>query len=617
MTRKKTAGLSIKYKFLALLVLLPTATLGLYLMVSIDLFKSDKVIYVFDSTAAVSKTLAAQAQAELSSMLSGLKPLLEGFDFQARKFSPASEALFQKQSSVKWLAVFSADDPKTALAELGQKDFQLDTSTLQELQGLACQNEVALRPSPVASQEKEDVFYVAYCKSERVPGGVDAKHVVVGAVTQPSLGQAFKKGSVYSNYLISPKGQRILGPPLELGLDFAQWGIFEAAKNSKLTTVTQETSSPLGTRLIASLSLLSAGGLMSLSFVEKDVALQAVKTLLLKSILFFFAIVFFAVIVSTIGSNKLTATLRELEQATNQVAEGHFDAHVTVRSSDEIGQLAANFNRMAAEVLRLMQENTAKIRMEKELETARLVQETLLPPASFVSGSVQISGFYSPASECGGDWWHYNEIGNKTFLWIGDVTGHGASAALITSAVKATATVLEGVQSLTPATALSLLNKVIYRTAKGTMHMTFFVAAYDKTTQELTYACASHNPPFLVRSSKTSLSRQDFEPLDAVNDLRLGQKADTRYKETKTKIASGDYLLFYTDGILDLGNPGGQPWGERNFIKSAIAAYAPSGTAEEFVSRIEKDARQHRGDAALVDDVTFFACKIAPGMEVS
>ncbi len=102
-----------------------------------------------------------------------------------------------------------------------------------------------------------------------------------------------------------------------------------------------------------------------------------------------------------------------------------------------------NFNIMAAEVSRLLDQTAEKARMESELQTAKTVQETLFPETRAKIGPLAIAGYYEPASECGGDWWHYCQIGNKIFLWIGDATGHGAPAALITSAAKSASTIIE------------------------------------------------------------------------------------------------------------------------------------------------------------------------------
>ena len=94
---------------------------------------------------------------------------------------------------------------------------------------------------------------------------------------------------------------------------------------------------------------------------------------------------------------------------------------------------------MAGELAVLLQETAEKSRMDKDLEIVQTVQTTLLPPAELVErGGLSFAGKLHTAGICGGDWWTYRDLADgKLLLAIGDVTGHGASAAMITAAAKA------------------------------------------------------------------------------------------------------------------------------------------------------------------------------------
>jgi sigma-B regulation protein RsbU (phosphoserine phosphatase) len=281
---------------------------------------------------------------------------------------------------------------------------------------------------------------------------------------------------------------------------------------------------------------------------------------------------------------------------------------VSIKTSDEVGALAENFNLMAAEVSRLLQETAQKARMESELQTAKTVQETLFPETEAQIGPLSIAGFYEPASECGGDWWHYCLVGKKIFLWIGDATGHGAPAALITSAAKSASTIIERL-NITPAQALELLNRSIYDVSKGRIMMTFFLASYDPETQEMTYANASHEAPFLIKKGEGPLSKKDLVPLNEVNNPRLGQDRETKYKQTVVKLAANDMVFFYTDGIPEIQNSLKVSWGERQFIKAIVSANKDYPSAHDSVARMAQMMQDHRQGETLVDDVTFFVVK--------
>ncbi|MBX3018910.1 MAG: serine/threonine-protein phosphatase, partial [Bdellovibrionaceae bacterium] len=208
-----------------------------------------------------------------------------------------------------------------------------------------------------------------------------------------------------------------------------------------------------------------------------------------------------------------------------------------------------------------------------------------------------------------GDWWHYNWVNGKVFLWIGDATGHGAPAALITSAAKSASTIIENLR-VDPATALDLLNRSIYDISKGKIMMTFFLACYDPKTRVLSYANASHEAPYLIRKNENPPKKRDLIPLNDVNNPRLGQSRETRYQQTQIELGEGDRILFYTDGIPDIQNPKKEAWGEREFIKSILASNKDYAPIDESVARLTKSFTQHRQQAPLIDDITFFMAEV-------
>src|SRR5205085_8451616 len=108
--------------------------------------------------------------------------------------------------------------------------------------------------------------------------------------------------------------------------------------------------------------------------------------------------------------------------------------------------------------------------LEKELELARTIQETLVPTADLIErGPIKVAGHFQPATQCGGDWWAVHDLpGDKVLIIIGDVTGHGVPAAMITAAAKAACDVgraLEGPR-LTPGRLLELMNGAIFESAR-------------------------------------------------------------------------------------------------------------------------------------------------------
>ena len=351
------------------------------------------------------------------------------------------------------------------------------------------------------------------------------------------------------------------------------------------------------------------GDLAVVARVDKKKALKAVQILVAKSLLFFVALIASTLVISVIASSRLTSTLRDLFEATRKIAQGDFSVRVESQSSDEVGGLATSFNWMAGEVKRLMSETAEKARMESELSTVRTVQETLFPPSTAQFGNLYISGHFEPASECGGDWWSYSEINGKIYIYVGDATGHGAPAALITSAARSASAVIESLPDITPARAMSILNRAIALTSKGQINMTVFLACQDPEQMTFTDAHASHDPPYLLKWTGEKLSKRDLTPLNDVNGPRLGEQKDFQYDQLTLQLGPGDQVLFYTDGVLDIENTEGKKWGERAFLKSMLDSANSGVKPSEKLAMIKNEAQTFRGKCNLVDDVTIVICE--------
>lgn len=580
-----------------------------YLLLALKIFEEDKIAYVFDSSSKMSGTVASQIKTTLNAALGASKPLFQDFLLQ-QKFSTVSESIFNNESGFEAVIVFSKSEAgiyeKSAALE---KTPQFAEGMVKALQGYLPTyfTEVDALQRLVRNPYYDERLFIF----EKVTDEARRRsNVFLLIVRMSELSEMFRSVTGQKLYLISQDGTVMFGPDGSVGHNLKESVIPSILKKS-LTVVSQgaETiKSKDGVDLLVSYSKVGFGDLIVINTVEKTLALSAVQVLIRKSLIFFGLLISLTVILSLFASSNLTQSLTQLFQATKRIAEGDFKIQVDVKSRDEVGILADNFNIMAAEVSRLLEQTAEKARMESELQTAKTVQDTLFPDSKARIGDLAIAGFYEPASECGGDWWHYCEIGSKIFLWIGDATGHGAPAALITSAAKSAATIIEKL-NVSPAQALEMLNRSIYDVSKGRIMMTFFLASFDKENGELTYCNASHEAPFLLRKKEGELKKKDLELLNEVNNPRLGQARESIYKEVTVQIHKGDSVFFYTDGLQDIQNLKKESWGERNFIKALLSANPSNVDVGTFVSQFSQSFTDFRQGAPLVDDVTFFVVK--------
>ena len=607
----KKRGLSIRYKVLLLLTSIPVVTLSIYLVLALDIFKKDKIAYVFDSTSSMSANVATQIKTQLNSILTTCRPIFQDY-LNQEKFSEMGQKIFANEFSIESIIVLKKDaENKFSRSEILEKEPGLADATLQSL---GMEKDLLIQ----LSQQNSRQFRVPFSDDrglivERViDPATQRENIFFVVIKLNELAEVFKAKAAQKLYLVTGSGKVLFGPDESMGK-----GIQEIVEPSfvqspeKAASVAQgaeRRTSKLGEELLVSFSKAGFADLFVVSTVAEEKALSAVTILIRRSLIFFGLLVSVTTLLSLLASNSLTSALTELFKATKKISKGDFDVNVAVRSNDEVGQLAENFSIMAAEVSRLMAQTAEKARMENELQTARTVQETLFPLTSAQLGNVSIAGHYEPASECGGDWWHYCQIGARFYFWIGDATGHGVPAALITSAAKSAATIIE-TMNVGPDKAMELLNRSIYDVSKGRIMMTFFLGSFDLETGEFVYCNASHEAPFLIKKSETALKKKDLVPLNEVNNPRLGQARDSSYQQTSVQLDEGDSVFFYTDGIPDIQNPAKEAWGEREFIKALISANKDQPEVGASVDRFILSFQGHRQGAALIDDVTFFVVK--------
>jgi len=303
---------------------------------------------------------------------------------------------------------------------------------------------------------------------------------------------------------------------------------------------------------------------------------------------------------------RITKPIKALAIQADRIASGDLDVRADITSNDEIGSLAGRFNFMAEQVNVLLLEASQKASMEKELELASAIQSTLVPDTASVDlAGLSLAGYFSTATQCGGDWWSYFIlVEERCLLLIGDVTGHGVAPAMITAAAKgavsSTMSVTGGDFELPPL--LGAMNTAIHDAARGKYVMTCFAALFDPRTRVLSYANAGHNFPYLYHASEQKLSNL------VVRGNRLGDVSASAFQVKQEEVKPNDMLVLYTDGLVECEDARGEEFGERRFralIRKNVAR-PPAQARDEIVAR----ALDFYGQVPQKDDITLVICKI-------
>jgi hypothetical protein len=257
-----------------------------------------------------------------------------------------------------------------------------------------------------------------------------------------------------------------------------------------------------------------------------------------------------------------------------------------------------------------------------------MVQSTFFPRSESQNGPIYMTGFYQPASECGGDLWgHFELEPGVEFFFIGDAMGHGAPAALVTAmAYSTTMTIADVVRDHSgmrdsPARVLERMNRIIHEAVRGTISMTFFACVIDTKRGLMTFANAGHNFPVIIPTDRddprapTDKRNLRVPPISLkLRGTPLGMDANTKYHDKTIALRPGDKVLYFTDGLIECSSPKGEVWGRKYLIEQAVdtALLPPTEMKDELLSR----AFTFFANKPLDDDVTAVVVEIAASWQV-
>ena len=237
----------------------------------------------------------------------------------------------------------------------------------------------------------------------------------------------------------------------------------------------------------------------------------------------------------------------------------------------------------------------AKLRRRKRLSLAAEMQWELLPPLTFGTRRVVITGGLEPAYEVGGDSFDYAVNGDIADLLVIDAVGHGLPAALLAS-VAISAYRYGRRNSLELPDLAAEVSAAIADQFSASQFATAVLARLDLSTGVLRWINAGHPEPLILRGASL------VSPPHCPPSRPLGLQ-DTKPDVCTTRLEPGDRLLLYTDGITEARSPAGEFFGEQrlaDFISSALAAGDP---APETVRRLMRSLLDHQADQ-LQDDAS-------------
>lgn len=303
-------------------------------------------------------------------------------------------------------------------------------------------------------------------------------------------------------------------------------------------------------------------------------------------------------LVAYIASKSLSRPISALSEAVIRVGEGDWDTRADFHSKDELGELAANFNNMVPQ----LREHSAT---QQALSLADEAQQSLFPQGPPEIAGAEIGARCTFSEKTGGDYYDFvdcSPCGAGQFSTaIGDVSGHGVSAALLMTSARAYIRALTG-QGLPLMEVVGRANRLITGDCAKTGHfMTAFTAICNMETRTVTWIRAGHDPGLLYTPATDT-----FEELIG-QGLALGVDEEYLYQETVTPVEAGQILILYTDGIWEAHSPAGKSFGKDNLRR--IICENSHRSAQEMVDLLITEVQNHRKGLPLEDDCTAIIIK--------
>jgi serine phosphatase RsbU (regulator of sigma subunit)/ketosteroid isomerase-like protein len=226
---------------------------------------------------------------------------------------------------------------------------------------------------------------------------------------------------------------------------------------------------------------------------------------------------------------------------------------------------------------RLEQEIRERERVEQELRVARTIQQASLPKEVPEMEGWQISPFYRPAREVGGDFYDFHLLSEgRLGVVVGDATGKGVPAALVMSTTCGMLQLAaQALDSSSPSEVLARVNETLLARIPLNMFVTCFYAILDPESASLSYANAGHDLPYLRRVGG------DAEELRA-RGMPLGLMPGMSYEQKEIVLGAGEAALFYSDGLVEAHDQRGEMFGFPR-LRALVAEHGEDRSLEDFL----------------------------------
>lgn len=606
--RNHSMKMSLKWKFIIAFTVIPLVSLSVFFFLIYKTIKSDRLASIYE-TALTQSRLQSKLTAEKISPITSFMEYWAEFYFRDPVYSTTIIRIMREHTQpLKGIS-------SSALIEYNPIEMKVTHSQLQKWSDETIRTEVFLKhleayrgrleqlkkPLVIEGLHSKDWVLVRQFKKTK------EKEIFVLSAINPQWTQSGFAGQlVTKSFWFNDEGSLI-----------SHRGAIDDDLSKQILRTIASGKSTLGAfqikykgiEYIAAYNIPKQAQIIMVNLIKADLAREALQATFQQSLLLLAIILLVAMVIGILLSNKLTMALALLVRATRTLGRGKFNIQLNIKSGDEIEDLGKSVIEMSQKIQNLINETKDLGRMESELLLGREVQSTLFPPEAFDAAELSIRGFSKPASEVGGDWWGYYDSPTDYFIFVGDATGHGVPAALLTTAIHSIVGTLLNLQINRPQNMLQQMNRALFQTSQGKKTMTLALLKINKSSGQLDYAIAGHEAPILMRKLSIETKLKDLISFECKEAVPLGLSLDSIYEEQHLQLEPSDTILIYSDGATDARDQGQKSWGERRFTKTVTEALVHSYDMDGAMNEVRRAFDRHTQGAPLIDDVTIVLVK--------
>jgi serine phosphatase RsbU (regulator of sigma subunit) len=305
-----------------------------------------------------------------------------------------------------------------------------------------------------------------------------------------------------------------------------------------------------------------------------------------------------AVWISTLITNPIKVLMADMTEVSN----GNLNHQTVARSKDEVGMLAQTFGRMTTALREAHDQELQSKALEHDLAIASEIQSNLVPKRMLKIPGYDISAYYRPSKEVGGDYYDFITVDDDNDgIIVADVSGKGVPGSLVMTMARAFIRMeAERGRNPSPADTLMKANRMLAQDIKKGMFVTALYCILNKQTNELRVASAGHNPMVVWRAATNKLEL--VNPNGIALGFDKGPVFERTVKEERIVLGHGDRIVVFTDGTVEAMNPANQEFGDDRFYK--LIASLAARDSNQMLNLLVKALDEHKGHAPQSDDIT-------------